>query len=54
MYYQLFNIQGQLLTTKRLESDLTNIVLTNLVPSIYFIKLIQGNSEVKMFKIIKY
>jgi hypothetical protein len=52
--YQLFDILGKLLETKNLEVEDTNIVLSNLVPATYFIKVIQGEKEIKTFKIIKY
>ena len=51
--YQLFDISGKLLETKKLEGNQTNIVMSNLVPAIYFVKVTDGNKEVKTFKIIK-
>jgi len=51
--YQLFDMQGRLLETKKIVSGLTNVTINNLVPSIYFMKIIQENKEVKVFKIIK-
>ena len=53
MSYQLFDINGKLLETKKLEGNQTSIVMSNLVPAMYFVKVIEGNKEVKMFKIIK-
>lgn len=51
--YQLFDMLGKLLETKSLEVEETNIVLSNLVPATYFVKVIQGQKEIKTFKIIK-
>ena len=51
--YQLFDISGKLLESKKLESTQTNIVMSNLVPATYFLKVTDGNKEVKTFKIIK-
>jgi len=53
MSYQLFDISGKLLETKKLEGNETNIVMSNLVPATYFVKITDGNKEVKIFKIIK-
>lgn len=53
MEYQLFDINGKLLENKKVEDDETSIVMSNLVPAIYFLKIIQNNKEVKSFKIIK-
>ena len=53
MSYQLYDISGKLLETKKLEADQTSIGMSNLVPATYFVKVIQNNKEVKTFKIIK-
>jgi len=51
--YQIFDLKGKLLTTNKLEGNETSIAMNNLVPSTYFLKVIQGNKEIKTFKIIK-
>ncbi len=51
--YQLFDISGKLLDTKKLESNKTSIVMNNLVKATYFLKVIENNKEIKTFKIIK-
>jgi len=56
--YQLFDINGKLLETKKLESNETIIVMKQLVPATYFLKVIQtmnasSSREIKTFKIIK-
>ena len=53
MSYQLFDINGKLLQNKALEGTETSIVMSNLVPATYFLKVIKDNKEVKIFKIIK-
>ncbi len=52
--YQLFNINGKLLQNEKITGNHTSIVMSNLVPASYFVKVIQGNKEVKIFKIIKH
>jgi len=53
MTYQLFDMNGALLETKKIESTETRINTNNLVSSTYFIKIISDNIEIKIFKIIK-
>jgi hypothetical protein len=54
MSYQLFDMFGKLVETKKLVGDLTRIGMSNLPPATYFVKVIQNKNEVKTFKIIKY
>ena len=51
--FQLFDMSGKLLQNKKITDNQTNIVMTNFKASIYFVKVMQGNKEVKIFKIIK-
>jgi hypothetical protein len=51
--YQLFDLNGKLLESKKIVSNETSIVMSNLVPATYFLKINQGNKEIKEFKIIK-
>lgn len=51
--YQLYDIDGKLLQSKKITDSQTNIVMSNLVPATYFLKVIQNKKEVKTFKIIK-
>ena len=51
--YQLYDMQGKLLQNKRITGNQTSITMSNLVQATYFVKVIQGNREVKTFKIIK-
>ena len=51
--FQLYDMQGKLLQSEKITSPQTSIVMSNLVPATYFVKVIQDNKEVKTFKIIK-
>jgi hypothetical protein len=54
MSYRLFDIKGNLIQEMKVESEETEISMTNLVPSAYFLKVIKNKKELKTFKIIKY
>ena len=49
----LYDINGKLLESKKLDGNQTRIVMSNLVPATYFLKVTDNNKEVKSFKIIK-
>ena len=51
--YQLYDIRGKLLQNEKNIGNQTSISMSNLVPATYFVKVIQGNKEVKVFKITK-
>jgi hypothetical protein len=51
--YQLYDMSGKLLQSEKITGNHTSIVMSNLVPATYFVKVVQGNKEVKTFKIIK-
>jgi hypothetical protein len=51
--YQLFDMNGKLVHSKKIESSETSIAMSNLVPAIYFLKVLQSKKEIKTFKIIK-
>ena len=51
--YQLFDMTGKLLQHKDITNNQTDIIMNNLIPATYFVKVIQHNIEVKSFKIIK-
>ena len=53
MFYQLYNISGQLLESNKIESNETNINMIKFETSIYLLKIINNNQSVKTFKIIK-
>lgn len=51
--YHLYDMKGKLLQSEKITGNPTNIVTSSLVPATYFVKVIQGNKEVKTFKILK-
>jgi hypothetical protein len=51
--FQLYDMQGKLLQNEKITGNQTNIIISNLMPASYFLKVIQNNKEVKTFKIIK-
>ncbi len=50
---QLYDMSGKLLQNERITGNQTSIVMSNLVPANYFVKVIQSDKELKTFKIIK-
>ena len=53
LHFQLYNMNGKLLQKETITGNETSIVMSNLVPATYFVKVVQGNKEVKSFMIIK-
>ena len=51
--YKLFDSNGKLLESTKVTGNETTILMTNLIPSVYFLKVVKGNIEIKTFKIIK-
>jgi hypothetical protein len=51
--FKLFDLNGELLQDKKIESSDMEISLENFSPSVYFLKVFNSNSEVKTFKIVK-
>jgi hypothetical protein len=49
----LYDSTGKLLASKKIESTETNFGMSNLAPAMYFLKIIQDNTLIKTFKIIK-
>jgi len=54
MSCRLFDIKGNLIQDMKVEGEETEISLNNLTPSIYFLRVIKNQKELKTFKIIKY
>ena len=52
--YKLFDINGILLENKKVTGNETSVTISNLVPTIYFLKVIDNQKEIKTFKIIKH
>jgi len=51
--YRLYDLNGILLQDKQIKIEETEVSLESLSASIYFLKVIKDNIEVKVFKIIK-
>jgi len=51
--FQLYDINGSLLQDNKVDSNETSILMQDLKPSTYFLKIIQGKKDIKTFKIIK-
>jgi hypothetical protein len=51
--FQLFDISGKLLQSEKITGNQTSIAMGSLVPATYFVKVIQGNKEIRTFKIVK-
>ena len=51
--FQLFDMNGKIIESNKLESNETSIRMNNLIQATYFLKIIDNNKEVKTFKIIK-
>ena len=53
MRYHLYDIQGKLLESRILTASQTEISMSAYMPSVYLLKVIHNNKEVRTFKIIK-
>lgn len=51
--YQLSDMNGKQLEKKRVEGNQTGIAMSNYAQATYFLKILDGNKEVKTFQIIK-
>lgn len=51
--YQLIDINGKLLQNEKIISSQSSIIMSNLAPATYFVKVFQEKKEIKTFKIIK-
>lgn len=53
LYFQLFDKNGKLIQSEKITGNQTSIMMSNLAPANYFVKVVKENKEVKTFKIIK-
>jgi len=51
--FQLYDLEGKLLQKEKITSFTTIISMATFLPATYFLKVMQGNKEIKTFKIIK-
>lgn len=53
LHYHLYDANGRLLQSKKIQGQQTTIAVGNLIPATYFIKVTSGKKELKTFIIIK-
>ena len=51
--FQLYDMNGKLLQNEKITGTQTSIVMSNLVPATYFVRVIAGSKSIKEFKITK-
>lgn len=51
--YRLYDLNGKVLENNNIKSSETNIDTQDLVPATYFLKILNNDIEIKIFKIIK-
>jgi hypothetical protein len=51
--YQLYDINGVLLQNAKISGSQTSIMMINLAPATYFVKISNGDKDLTTFKIIK-
>mgnify|MGYP006285412371 CR=1 FL=1 len=53
VYYKLYCINGKLLKENLVEESITEILLNDLTPSVYYLKVTDDNDLVRIYEIIK-
>lgn len=53
LFFQIFDINGRILSQQKVQENETNIQVGNFTASTYFLKVFQNNKQIKTFKIIK-
>jgi hypothetical protein len=53
LWYRLYDMNSKLLQSRKIDATEMDISMENLVPATYFLKIIDNQKEVKIFKIIK-
>jgi hypothetical protein len=51
--YHLFDVTGKLVKMKKITDPETRIIMQDLKPGVYFLRIVDKNKEIKVFKIIK-
>jgi len=51
--YQLYDVNGKLLVTSKIENSETSITMSSLASGTYLLDVFQSNTNIKTFKIIK-
>jgi len=53
LYYKLYDLSGNILGDKKITENNTHIKMEHFMPGTYFLKIIDNNQEIRIFKIIK-
>lgn len=53
MMFQLYDTKGKLIETRKIQGELTALPMENLTSGTYLLKVINGKTECRTFKIIK-
>ena len=53
LHYQLLDVSGKLLKSKRIESTTSTISMKDYVPSVYLLQVVSESTIIQTFKIIK-
>jgi hypothetical protein len=53
IHYQLFDLKGKLISNDKIVSETTTISMEQYPSSVYLLKVVDNNNEIKTFKIIK-
>lgn len=53
LIYQLFDLNGRLLSSKKIQQSITEISTADLPPATYFLQVIDQDITLKIFKIVK-
>lgn len=53
LWYKLFDVNGKMLESNRITGTQIDISMSKMVPSTYFLKVVDNLKEIKTFKIIK-
>ena len=51
--FYLFDMQGKVIHSEKITGNITRIYMRELLPAIYFVRIVHSNREVKIFKVIK-
>jgi hypothetical protein len=54
MSFHLYDLSGIRIQDKKIDNEETEIPINSFKPSVYFLKVLRDNKEIKTFKIIKY
>lgn len=54
LFFQLYDMKGQLLQYEKIKDEQTSISIYSFTPGIYVLRILQAHREIKTFKIIKH